>query len=108
MAHSQSIELTEIPPPYYITATIKVLGPQDEFVGSASNGIHSTSYGYWDRAYTFVDYRTDNHQDEMDDEEIFAWNIESSKNQEVDKNAKKRKVLQRKCYMLNWGHIYNE
>jgi len=83
--------LTEIPPPYDIIATIKILGSQDKFVGTESNGISSISYGTWGKAYTFVDYKIDNQEDD-DDDEIFAMNIELSKNQVVNKNAKRKRV----------------
>ena len=90
--------MTEIPPPYDVIATIKILGPQDGFPGSESNGITSLEGGYWDSSFIFEDYRTEGF-DEIDDEEIFAMNIESSKNQVVEirnrpsrSKKKKRKV----------------
>jgi len=77
--------------------TVKVLEPQDNFVASVSNGLSSMSYGSRYGTFTFVDYRFD--EEEMDDEEIFAWNIEVSKNQVVDKSAKKRKVFKRMLHV---------
>ena len=91
------MELTDIPQPHDIIATVKVLEPQDNFVASVSNGLSSMSYGYRYDTFTFVDYRFDD--EEMDDEEIFAWNIETSKNQVVDKSAKKRKVFKRMLHV---------
>jgi len=83
-------------PPYDIIATIKI-DPKDKYVGSESNGITSLSYNCAYRGYTFEDYRTES-LDEIDDEEIFAMNIELSKNQVVEnrpsssKSKKKKKV----------------
>jgi len=85
---------------------VKILGPQNKFVGSFSNDISSLDYGYWGGSFTIEDYRIESNE-EIDDEEIFALNVELSKNQVPDEDKIKERVCCSKLKRVKCTAFYN-